>query len=81
MSQQLPNFLHIGPGKSGSTWLHEVFISHPALIQRTLYKPLGPGRPTMSADDIVFVREQLAGEIAGVEEEFGISLRQRWGWQ
>lgn len=24
-----PNFLHVGPGKSGSTWLHEVLILHP----------------------------------------------------
>ena len=29
MSQRLPNFLHLGPSKSGSTWLHEVLISHP----------------------------------------------------
>ena len=29
MSQRLPNFLHIGPGKTGSTWLHEVLIHHP----------------------------------------------------
>lgn len=26
---RLPNFLHIGPGKSGSTWLHEVLSVHP----------------------------------------------------
>ena len=24
-----PNFLHLGPGKSGSTWLHEVLVLHP----------------------------------------------------
>lgn len=29
MSDLLPNFLHIGPSKSGSTWLHEVLIDHP----------------------------------------------------
>jgi hypothetical protein len=29
MSDLLPNFLHIGPSKSGSTWLHEVLIGHP----------------------------------------------------
>jgi hypothetical protein len=56
-------------------------VKRSALVQRTLYKPLGTGRPTISPEDIAFVREQLAGEIAGVEEEFGISLRQRWGWQ
>ena len=56
-------------------------IKRSAVVQRTLYKPLGPAKPTMSADDIAFVREQLAAEIAGVEEEFGLPLRQRWGWQ
>ena len=29
MSDLLPNFLHVGPSKSGSTWLHEVLIEHP----------------------------------------------------
>ena len=29
MSDLLPNFLHLGPSKSGSTWLHEVLIGHP----------------------------------------------------
>ena len=28
MSDLLPNFLHVGPSKSGSTWLHEVLIGH-----------------------------------------------------
>jgi Sulfotransferase domain len=50
------------------------------LVQRVLYQPLGDARPTMSADDVAFVREQLDGEIAGVEEEFGIPLRRRWDW-
>jgi Sulfotransferase domain len=31
LTQRLVNFLHIGPGKSGSTWLHEVLISHPEI--------------------------------------------------
>ena len=26
---RLPNFLHIGPGKSGSSWLHETLTLHP----------------------------------------------------
>ena len=59
------------------------FVGHvkrSTLVQRTLYKPLGPGKPAMSPEDVAFVREQLAGEVAGVEEEFGIPLRQRWGW-
>jgi hypothetical protein len=50
------------------------------MVQRVLYKPLGDERPLMSADDVSFVRQQLTPEIAAVEEEFGIPLRQRWGW-
>jgi hypothetical protein len=56
-------------------------VKRSAIVQRTLYKPLGETKPTMAAEDVAFVREQLAGEIAGVEEEFGIPLRQRWGWR
>ena len=26
---RLPNFLHLGPGKSGSSWLHETLALHP----------------------------------------------------
>ena len=55
-------------------------VKRSALVQRTLYKPLGPGRPAMSPEDTGFVREQLAAEVAGAEEELGIPLRQRWGW-
>ncbi|MDQ4038440.1 MAG: sulfotransferase [Actinomycetota bacterium] len=28
MTDRKPNFIHIGPGKTGSTWLHEVLIRH-----------------------------------------------------
>jgi len=55
-------------------------VKRSAMVQRMLYKPLGPGGPAMSPEDVAFVREQLAAEVAGVEEEFGIPLRQRWGW-
>lgn len=55
-------------------------IKHSALVQRALYRPLGGERPELPAEDIAFVHEQLNAEIAGVESEFGISLRQRWHW-
>jgi sulfotransferase family protein len=55
-------------------------VKRSAVVQRTLYKPLGADKPTMTPEDVAFVHEQLAGEIAGVEEEFGVSLRERWGW-
>jgi hypothetical protein len=28
---RLPNFLYIGPDKAGSTWLHEVLLTHPQI--------------------------------------------------
>jgi len=55
-------------------------VKRSAVVQRALYKPLGEERPVMSADDVSFVRERLEPEITGVEEEFGIPLRERWGW-
>jgi hypothetical protein len=55
-------------------------VKRSRVVQRMLYRPLGDDKPTMSEDDIAFVRERLSGEIAGVEEEFGVELRQRWGW-
>lgn len=32
MTSRMPNFIHIGPGKTGSTWLHEVLIRHPQIF-------------------------------------------------
>jgi hypothetical protein len=56
-------------------------IKHADWVQRALYKPIGDTGPAMSPEDIAFVREQLNGEIEDVEQEFGISLRERWGWR
>lgn len=55
-------------------------VKRSAVVQRALYKQLGEERPVMSPEDARFIREQLASEIADVEEEFGIPLRERWGW-
>jgi Sulfotransferase domain len=55
-------------------------VKRSGVVQRALYKPLGQERPVMSAEDVSFVRDQLEPEITGVEDEFGIPLRQRWGW-
>jgi Sulfotransferase domain len=56
-------------------------IKRSPLVQRALYQPLGEARPEMSPEDVSFVREQLDEEIRAVEDEFGIPLRQRWGWK
>jgi Sulfotransferase domain len=55
-------------------------VKRSALVQRVLYAPLGDDRPVMSAEDAEFVRGELWQEVALVEEDFGIPLRQRWGW-
>jgi hypothetical protein len=56
-------------------------VKRSRLVQRVLYRPLGETRPTMSPEDVSYVRERLSQEIAEVEQEFGLALRQRWGWQ
>src|SRR5215472_14603026 len=55
-------------------------VKRSALVQRVLYEPLGDSRPVMPPADAAFVREHLEAEVAGVERQFGISLRERWNW-
>lgn len=55
-------------------------VKRSALVQRSLYRPLDADRPVMSAEDVSFVRELLEPEIVGIEQEFGVPLRERWGW-
>jgi hypothetical protein len=56
-------------------------IRRSSLVRRVLYKPLDESGPVMSDADRTFVYEQLDGEVEGVEKEFGITLRDRWGWR
>jgi len=55
-------------------------VKRSALVQRVLYEPLGDSRPVMPPADAAFVRAQLEAEVAGVERQFGIPLRQLWNW-
>jgi hypothetical protein len=55
-------------------------VKRSSLIQRTLYRPLGEDRPTISEADASFVRERLAGELATVESVFGVPVARLWGW-
>ena len=73
--------------KRGANWVRrhdgaEIVgrIKRSPLVQRALYTPLGADRPVMTPEDIAFVRESLGAEVALVEMDFGIPLRQRWGW-
>lgn len=56
-------------------------VKRSRLVHRVLYRPLGDNGPTMSPEDVSYVRERLDQEIAEVEDEFGMVLRKRWGWQ
>lgn len=55
-------------------------VKRSSVVQRLLYQPLGDTKPTMSAEDVSYVRERLDQEIADAEQELGIELRKRWGW-
>jgi hypothetical protein len=55
-------------------------VKRSPFVQRSLYKPLGDDAPVLASSDADFVRDLLESEIAGVESEFGIQLRVRWGW-
>ena len=56
-------------------------VKRSKLVQRVLYQPLGDNGPKMSPEDVAYVRDRLDQEITEVEEELGLVLRKRWGWQ
>lgn len=49
-------------------------------VQRLLYSPLGADRPAIPQCDVAYLREIYEPQIAAVESEFGLKLRQRWQW-
>lgn len=55
-------------------------IKRAPLVQRMLYTPLGDDRPVIADEDRDYLRHLFLPEIVGVEDDFGIPLRQRWGW-
>ena len=55
-------------------------LKRSALVQRMLYQPLGEDRPQMAPDDVAFMHEHLDAEMAALDSEFGLGLRQRWDW-
>lgn len=55
-------------------------VKRSAFVQRVLYEPLGDSRPAVPPADAAFVREHLDAEVAGVERQFGIPLRELWRW-
>jgi Sulfotransferase domain len=55
-------------------------IKRAPVVQRMLYSPLGDDKPVISDEDRDFLRATFEPEIRGVEDDFGIKLRERWGW-
>lgn len=55
-------------------------VKRAPVVQRLLYSPLGADRPTISADDRAYLLGIFEPEVRSVEQDFGVSLRRRWGW-
>ncbi len=49
-------------------------------VQRVLYRPLASDKPIMTTEERAAVHHALAGEVAELDELFGLGLRARWGW-
>jgi hypothetical protein len=66
---RLPNFLYIGPDKAGSSWLHEVLLSHPQIYMtpaKDLYyfdRYYTKGTDWYAAHFTRAADEQIVGEI------------------
>jgi hypothetical protein len=74
--------------KAGAAWVrrHDGAqlvgrVKRSPLVNRALYEPLGDRAPQVPAAEADRIREELAGEVAGTEALFGLSLMTRWGWQ
>ena len=55
-------------------------VKRSPLVQRVLYTPMGAKTPSMEPQDRDWVREQLLNEVLIVERDWGLPLRERWGW-
>lgn len=56
------------------------YMKRSPVVNQVLYRPLDEGQPRVSPEEALFVREALEGEIAEVEQMFGVDLRRRWMW-
>lgn len=55
-------------------------VKRSPVVQKVLYKPLKGDKPVMTAQERAAVHEALASEIAALDDRFGLSLADRWGW-
>ena len=49
-------------------------------VQQALYRPLADDRPRMTPRERAAVRAALADEVRLLDDDYGLGLAQRWGW-
>lgn len=56
-------------------------LKRSALVERLLYTPIAEADSRPGEREVAYIRARLDKEIATVEENFGLRLRDRWGWE
>jgi hypothetical protein len=54
-------------------------VKRSPVVQRVLYRRLAT-KPRVLDEDVAVLREQLAPEMAALEQDFGVPVRRLWGW-
>jgi hypothetical protein len=55
-------------------------IKRSPLVHKVLYVPYGDDKPTPSPEDVAYLRDLLAADVALLSDLVGIDLPSRWGW-
>lgn len=55
-------------------------VKRSRLTQRVLYRPIDRGAVRPDADSARFIRNELDDEVTRIEQDYGLAVRQRWGW-
>jgi hypothetical protein len=55
-------------------------VKRASLVQRVLYEPLADDRPRLTEVDRHVVRSALADEVRMLDDDHGLGLARRWGW-
>ncbi len=55
-------------------------VKRSTLVQRTLYRPIDKSVVRPDRPSVEFVREQLDDEVTRLEHDYGVPVRERWGW-
>ncbi|GGL35128.1 sulfotransferase [Phycicoccus endophyticus] len=55
-------------------------VKRSSMVHRVLYTPLGEDRPVMTPEDREYLRGLYVDDVRLLEEDWGLDLRSRWGW-